>query len=80
MFSVKNPRNHSFNAQALIRVFRGFTADESESTTFADLAGTATVSTRLAGNKTRTAVTDVMYSDKIPGCNSVDITRLEGRN
>jgi hypothetical protein len=78
-FVVKNTRSQRINARALIRVFRGFTPGENEYTVFGDLTGFAKVPIRLAKNESREVVADVPFSRTIQACNSVDITRLDGR-
>ena len=76
---VRNARNRSINAQAFIRVFNGSRTGGNEYGTIYDLTGSAKVPIRLAGNESRTVVTDVVFSEKIGGCDSVDVKPLAGR-
>jgi len=76
-FTVKNPRNQSFKAQALIQFFASIASSE-----FAYYfpTGSVKVPLRLASNETRMVTKDVGYSEITSGCQHVEIFALDLTN
>jgi hypothetical protein len=72
-FTVKNPRNQSIKAKALIQFFA---RDASYDYPYYYPTGSVEVPLRLASNETRMMTKDVVYSEKTSGCQQVQITAL----
>ena len=73
-FTVKNPRNQSVKAKALIQFFTSSGA--SSEPFYYYPTGSVEVPIRLASNETRIVTKDVVYSEKTSGCQQVQITAL----
>lgn len=76
--TVKNPRDRSIKARALIQAFAKVIPPGSDYPSFYVLTGSAELPITLAANQSKRFVKDVVFSDTPRECDAVEIQRLGG--